>query len=172
MEQLGFRDIPGYEGLYGITSCGKVWSYRRKKFLKPADNGHGYLVATLCKDDKAKHYKVHRLVAQAYIPNPEGKTEVNHIDEVKTHNYVGNLEWVSSSENKQHSPQAGKPKLHTKIRCIETGDIFKTQTAAAEWAGVHPCGIGDVVRGERKTCGGYHWERVIENKELEDATNE
>ena len=108
----------------------------------------------------------------AYIPNPEGKTEVNHIDEVKTHNYVGNLEWVSSSENKKHSPQTGKPKIHSKIRCIETGDIFKTQKAAAEWAGVHPCGIGEVVRGERKTCGGYHWERVIEKKNGEDNNNE
>ena len=57
------KDIVGYEGLYAITSCGKVWSYKSKKFLKPSDNGHGYSFVRLCKDGKVKNYKIHRLVA-------------------------------------------------------------------------------------------------------------
>jgi hypothetical protein len=57
------RDIKGYEGLYAVTSCGKVWSYRSKKFLKPYDNGFGYLYVNLNNDGKKKQFKIHRLVA-------------------------------------------------------------------------------------------------------------
>lgn len=80
------RDIKDYEGLYGITSCGRVWSYRSKKFLKPANDGSGYLKVALCKDKKRKWYYIHRLVAEAYIPNPENKLYINHIDENKANN--------------------------------------------------------------------------------------
>ena len=81
------KDIRGYEGLYAITSCGKVWSYRRKKFLKPGVIQGGYLNVVLTnKDGQQKNHRVHRLVAEAYIPNPEGKEQVNHKDENKYNN--------------------------------------------------------------------------------------
>ena len=92
---LGFRDIPGYEGLYGITSCGKVWSYKRKKFLKPGKNGHGYESVVLSKDGERCTLRVNRLVALTYIPNPEDKAWVDHIDGVRDHNWVSNLRWVT-----------------------------------------------------------------------------
>ena len=155
------RDIKGYEGLYAITSCGKVWSHRSQKFLKPADNGHGYLHVVLRKDGINTTYRIHRLVAEAYLPNPEGKAEVNHIDENKSNNALPNLEWVSSRENKQHSPQKGKSKIFSKVRCIETGEIYKDCADAARAIGIHKYGINCVLNGKQKTAGGYHWERVI-----------
>ena len=93
------KDIVGYEGLYAITSCGKVWSYRAKKFMKLHTDRYGYQELILQKDGVRKHYKVHRLVAEAYIPNPDNKEQVNHKDEVKSHNWVNNLEWATCKEN-------------------------------------------------------------------------
>lgn len=93
------KDIIGYEGLYAITSCGRVWSYKRKMFLKPAPDKDGYLTVMLYKDKKRKNLKIHRLVGQAYIPNPDNKPQIHHIDEDKTHNYISNLCWVTGIEN-------------------------------------------------------------------------
>ena len=96
------KDIKNYEGLYAITSCGKVWSYRRKKFLKPDINQGGYYRIGLCKNGEVKKYLIHRLVAEAYLPNPEDLPQVNHKDEIKTHNYLQNLEWCNSKYNQNY----------------------------------------------------------------------
>lgn len=93
------KDIQGYEGLYAITSCGKVWSHRRKMFLKPQPDKDGYLCVYLSNHCEKKCFKIHRLVAEAYIPNPENKRCVNHKDEDKSHNYLNNLEWMTDYEN-------------------------------------------------------------------------
>lgn len=93
------KDVKGYEGLYAITSCGKVWSYKSKRFIIPHPNKKGYLRIKLYKNNSYKTYSIHRLVAEAYIPNFENKSQVNHKDENKSNNCVGNLEWVTSKEN-------------------------------------------------------------------------
>ena len=93
------KDIKNYEGLYAVTSCGKIWSYRRQKFLTPGVNNKGYLIVCLRKDGQNKMYKIHRLVAEAYLPNPENLPQVDHIDNDKTHNYVNNLQWITNREN-------------------------------------------------------------------------
>lgn len=103
------RDIKGYEGLYGITSCGRVWSYRNKKFLKPG-NCQGYLRVVLCKKGEGQSFYVHRLVAEAYIPNPQGLPEVNHKDEVKSHNWINNLEWCDRTYNINYGTRTAKQK--------------------------------------------------------------
>ena len=95
------RDIKGFEGIYAITSCGKVWSYRSKKFIKPYE-WKGYLKVNLYLNGQVKKCRVHRLVAEAYIPNPEGKPQVNHLDENKTNNNVNNLEWATAKENSNY----------------------------------------------------------------------
>jgi len=84
------KDIIGYEKLYAITSCGRVWSYKRNKFLS-SEKVNGYERVTLCKDGKRKHFLIHRLVAEAYIPNPNSYDTVDHINNDKTKNYVNNL---------------------------------------------------------------------------------
>ena len=94
------KDIKGFEGRYAITSCGRVYSYKAKKFLKPRVDKDGYLAVTLfCGDKNHKKYcLIHRLVASAYIPNPENKPTVNHKDEIKSHNWINNLEWMTMAE--------------------------------------------------------------------------
>ena len=118
------RDIKGYESLYAVTSCGKIFSYRKKKFLSPRKNNSGYLRVALYKDGKAKDFLVHRLVAEAYLPNPANLPQVNHIDEDKTNNALLNLEWCTAAENVNYS-QARK------VICLETNEVFDSMTLAA-----------------------------------------
>lgn len=93
------KDIEGYEGLYAITSCGQVWSYHSRRFIKQRLDRCGYLRVQLVKNGKRKNKTVHRLVAEAFIPNAENKPQASHKDECKTHNWVNNLEWATSKEN-------------------------------------------------------------------------
>lgn len=150
------EDIKGYEGLYAVTSCGKIWSYRSKKFLKQQKNGRGYLQVDLCKNGSKKIVLVHRLVADAYLsPPPEDMVNptVDHIDGNKEHNYLNNLQWLSRGDNAQKAN--GKA-----IRCIETGKVYPSISAAAREVGVYDTTIGRAVNGNLKTAGGYHWEMI------------
>jgi hypothetical protein len=102
-QQFGFRDIKGYEGLYGITSCGRVWSYRRQDWMVGNYSKEGYHRVILTKNGKKRNIEVHRLVAEAYIPNPENKPTVNHKDEFeKAKNCISNLEWATYKEQQHH----------------------------------------------------------------------
>lgn len=150
------KDIKGYEGLYAITSCGKVWSYFSGQFLKPEITEKGYLRVSLIKNGKVKHFKIHRLVAEAYIPNPEGKPQVNHKDEDKTHNYVGNLEWMTSKENNNYGTR--NQKIRKPVYCVELDREFESITAAAKELGLSKGNISNALSGKYKTCGGYHWQ--------------
>lgn len=98
-----YRDIPGYEGRYQITSWGRVYNVDSEHFLTPEVHDKGYLRVDLCKPSgRRKHVKVHRLVASAFVPNPEGKPQVNHKDGNNQNNSFTNLEWVTDEENKLH----------------------------------------------------------------------
>lgn len=156
------KDIKGYEGLYAVTSCGKVWSYRSQKFLTPSKDKDGYLQLHLHKDGKRKDYKVHRLVAEAYIPNPENKSQVNHKDEVKQHNWINNLEWVTAKENANYGTRNIRSVKNREkaIYCIELDKVFENQVVAAKEIGVTPSAINICLKGKTKTCGGYHWKYV------------
>ena len=147
------KDIDGYEGLYAITSCGKVWSYRTKKFLKPWFNGCGYLYVGLHKDGKTKKLRVHKLVAEAYIPNPNNLEDVDHIDGNKEHNYINNLQWMTHADNVRKG--CNKP-----VKCIETGEVFESAKIAAKEMGLDKDGISRTCRGKYKTTGGYHFEFI------------
>ena len=152
------KEIKNYEGLYGITSCGKVWSYRSLKFLKPSLKNNGYLEVRLCKDGVKKAYLIHRLVAEAYIPNPEGKATVNHKDEIKTHNYINNLEWMTSAENNAYGTRTKR--TQKPVYCEELGRKFDSVSLAAKELNIGRSNIGACCRGERKTAGGYHFSFV------------
>ncbi|ENW7464033.1 TPA: NUMOD4 motif-containing HNH endonuclease [Escherichia coli] len=99
--------IPGYEGKYSVTKDGRVYSHLRGRFLNPSPDNKGYLRVTLCSDGIQKTLKVHRLVAQLFIPNPYCKPEVNHINGDKSDNAIWNLEWCTCSENLKHAFSIG-----------------------------------------------------------------
>ena len=99
-----WKDIKGYEGLYQVSNLGRVKSLgnnksKKEKILDPKPNMYGYKEVRLSKEGKRKPYKVHRLVAIYFIPNPNNYKEVNHKDEDKTNNHVSNLEWCDRKYN-------------------------------------------------------------------------
>lgn len=103
-----WKDIHGYENLYQVSDLGRVKSVKRNKILKNSKSSCGYYVIELYCNGKNKMFRINRLVAQAFIPNPENKTFVNHIDGNKLNNHVDNLEWCTAKENMIH---ASKTKL-------------------------------------------------------------
>lgn len=106
-----WKDIKGYEGLYQVSNMGMVKSlWRTNQYCKKRidnimhtfDNGNGYKYITLRKNGCSKNHYLHRLVAEAFIPNPSNKKEINHLDFDKTNNKVSNLEWADRSDNQIH----------------------------------------------------------------------
>ena len=107
-----WKDVVGYEGLYQVSNLGRVKSFDRAiregrnripgKMMFPHQDRKGYLNVNLSREGKIFHAKVHRLVAQAFLPNPENLPEVNHINFEKDNNFVKNLEWVTSKTNSEH----------------------------------------------------------------------
>lgn len=94
-----WKDIPKYEGLYKISSLGRVFSYKSRKILTPFFAGKGYKMITLtCNGNKVKHY-IHRLVAQTFIPNPINYPCIDHLNTIHTDNRVENLKWCSFTQN-------------------------------------------------------------------------
>lgn len=97
MEEI-WKDIKDYEGLYQVSSFGRVKSFYTNRILKGSEDSWGYLQVKLYKNGIKSNKKMHRLVAQSFIPNPENKPEVNHIDENKTNNKLSNLEWSTAKK--------------------------------------------------------------------------
>ena len=120
------KDIKGYEGLYAVTEDGRVWSHRRKKFMSPVGLKDSYKQVSLYKDGVCKQFLIHRLVAEAYIPNPYGYTDVNHKDEIKDHNWADNLMWMSHKDNINYGSANEK-----RAACMKNGGAAKAN--AVRW---------------------------------------
>ena len=179
-----WKDIKDYEGLYQISSLGRVHSLDRfvprktgttqrvhGRILKLTEDKDGYLQVGLYKNNKMKKMKVHRLVAKAFIPNPDRLPEINHINEIKDDNRVNNLEWCTRKENINHgtrSERVAKIKRKPVVSiCLKTGKktAFKSLREASEF-GFHPSAIRKVCIGEQETHKGYSWEFVKEGEEV------
>ena len=155
---------------YAITKFGSVYSRRTGKKLTPKKNWDGYLRVQLWDNGKCYFAAIHRLVAETFIPNPEGKPFVNHIDGDKSNNYVGNLEWCTQKENILHAWKTGLSKTHLN----RAGKAVKQLTLDGEVVKVFP----STMQVERElgiihnnvsyackrggTAGGFRWERVEE----------
>lgn len=201
-----WRNIEGYEGLYQISNIGRVRSLDRevrngngKRIIKgqilKSITKRGYITVTFYRDNKCKNYCVHRLVAEAFIPNPENKPQIDHINTIRDDNRVVNLRWVTRKENmrnplthekmtgenhpffgKHHTEETRKKLSETnseKVICIETGQVFDSMIEAGEIMGVFPTSISAVCRGKNKTSGGFHWAYYpCSEEEMEKKLNE
>lgn len=147
------KDIKCFEGMYAVTSCGKVWSYKQKKFLKPWKNNKGYLCVTLYKkgNNSKKTFLVHRLVAGAYLENKENLKEVNHKDENPLNNCLNNLEWCDRKYNRNYGTANLRISIKQghRVHCIETGMIFNSEKKAADYYGIRQCALNKHIRGDK-----------------------
>lgn len=172
MEKEIWKDIKGFEGKYQISNFGNVrtLNWKRTKQIRPIATYdiRGYPAVVFREGgvgSKQVHFLVHRLVAEAFIPNPENKPFVNHIDGNRKNSDSSNLEWCTRSENSRHCVYTIKtasgaiipPKA---VRCVETGMVFPSESEASRQIGISQTSISKVVQKEKwhKTAGGYHWE--------------
>ena len=129
--------------------------------MKLVKNNSGYFLVNLTDKTGSQFTSyAHRLVAEAFISNPENKPQVNHIDENKTNNRVDNLEWMTAKENINYGTcieRTGRTQ-GKKVRCIETDEIYYSSGEARRQTGIN--NIGAVCRGKRQTAGGFRWEYV------------
>ena len=153
------KDIQGYEGMYAVTSCGKVYSYKRKKFLKHFKRKDGYLEVGLHKDGEQKNYLIHRLVAEAYLPNHNNLPCVNHKDENKENNALQNLEWCTQKYNANYGSRIERisKALSKPIFCEELNRTFESATIAARELGLDQSNVTRCCTGKQKTTGGLHF---------------
>lgn len=179
MEQ--WKDIKGYEGLYQVSNLGRVKSLERykknngntetligEKILKQSINNKGYCRIHLCKDAHKKAFSVHRLVAEAFIPNPYNispyiKPEINHKDEDKTNNNADNLEWCDSKYNNNYGNHNIKVSV-AKGRKVQAYDLdgnlvmeFHSISEAQRQTGIAQQCISFCLAGKYKQAGGYVW---------------
>lgn len=162
--------VPGFPR-YTVHPDGSIIGSRGPMSL--ARRPDGYLIVTLSHKGKKSTFRVHRLVAQAYIPNPKEKPEVNHIDCDRSNNAAENLEWVSSSENKIHSYRFGSKEAPwrgcrgyenpfaqevTMIAPDGSRRNFGSVRLAAEFLGKGHGSISRAARGIQKTAYGFRWE--------------
>ncbi len=159
-----WKDIKGYEGLYQVSNLGKVKNVKLGKIIKVRCNEQNYLKLDLHKNGAKKAYKVHRLVAEAFIPNPNNYPQINHKDEKKQNNEVTNLEWCTPKYNANYGKRNNKISKKV-IQLALSGEIVKiwaSQIEAAKSINCCPSSISNCCRGKRNTAGGYHWEYAKE----------
>jgi hypothetical protein len=112
MDSVDWRPVLGFEGDYLISNDGRVWSNHSNKILRNKCS-QGYQYVSLCSQGFRQERRIHRLVAEAFIPNPENKPTVNHVNEVKADNRVENLEWATTQEQNVHGTRTKRAMEHT-----------------------------------------------------------
>lgn len=196
LEREEWRPVKGYEGLYEVSSFGRVRSvdrnvryvngnihHRKGKFLSQYIRPDGYVQIEISKDNNKRQVTAHRLVAEAFIPNPDNLPQVNHRNEDKTANYPDNMEWCNSKYNNNFGtkPQRISKKLsgrnHTNVSILKMRETkrskmkpvlqytldgefvaeYESQRAAQRQTGTNESHIGRCCRGECNYAGGFIW---------------
>ena len=188
---LGFefwQDIPEYEGLYQVSTYGRIKSVdrivkhnnakgfviRKGKILSPHKTPEGYMFCGLCKEGKVAHKKIHRMVAITFLPIPQfildafhsnetKRIEVNHKDENKENNAIDNLEWCTSRYNANYGNHIRKIVEKHSMPIISTsksGTIreYSSAAEAERITGINTANINACCKNRRKTAGGYYWQ--------------
>lgn len=177
--------VQGYPD-YLVYESGKIWSNKTNKFLKPAYNKGGYASVELFNENGSRRFLIHRLVAFAFIPNPNNYPQVNHKDENPANNNVDNLEWCSATYNMNYGYGAfnrhklidySKPSYSEQARIngkavsipvdmlTKDGTFIKSFSSfidASRETGIDKTNIARAANGQRKTAGGYVWKRKEE----------
>lgn len=184
-----WKDVEGYEGMYQVSNTGRIKSleryfesaigtqYHPEQIKKPSEKRHkgdsqGYLVTQLYKDNKAKNCYVHRLVAEAFLENPDNKETVNHINGNKHDNRVENLEWCSRKENNEHALKTGlngTEHMRNKKGSMPVAQydqemnliaVYPSMREAERQTGIDCRSIGKgILKGWK--YGGYIWKKAI-----------
>lgn len=158
---MELRDIKGYEGKYMISDDGQVWSNYKKGFLKPYERPDGYLCVNLYKNGKPTGFSIHRLIAQAFIPNPNDLPIINHKDENKHNNCVDNLEWCNYSYNNSYGNRKNKiqQKIGRKTYQYDLDGnliaVWPSQQEASRQLNISSGNINYVIRGKLKSTHGF-----------------
>lgn len=169
MEKEIWKDVKNYEGLYQISNKGRVKSLgndrsRKEKILKLLTNKKGYLQVNLYINSKMKTFRVHRLVAETFIPNPNNYPEINHKDEDKTNNCVENIEYCTHEYNSNYGSRTERAAQACSKPVLQIDKT--TNEVIAEWQSTHEVerklgfnnsAISKCCTGKRKTCGGFRW---------------
>ena len=137
----------------------KSYKHTKERLLKPRLTNRGYYQIDLYKNEKVEHHSVHKLVAQAFIPNPDNLPQVNHKDEDKTNNHANNLEWCTSKYNIHYGTGLHRRIVtqYKPVICIEKGICYPSQIEAGRQLKISHKHINDCCKGRRNTTGGYHW---------------
>ena len=162
-----WKDIPEYENLYKISSIGRVMSLNylntgKEKILKPRKEGKGYLKVTLSKEGEKKDFKIHRLVAQSFLDNPDNLPQINHRNEDKKDNRVENLEYCDAKYNNNfgtHTQRMAKAKSISVI-CVETGKIYQSARDIQRQLVFNQSNISKCCMDKYKSAYGFHWQYV------------
>lgn len=160
-ENFKVKEITLYGRKFTITTTAKIYRSNGKE-LKQYSSRNGYPYVEISDGVKRRKHRMHRLVAQTFIPNPDNLPQVNHIDGNTNNNVVTNLEWVTPGENQYHSRYV----LHnisgfadTPIVCVETNERYISTRDAWRKTGINYAHISECANGKRKTAGGYHWRK-------------
>lgn len=170
-----WKNIKDFEGYYQVSNKGRIRSVerveelgeaaimksrlRREKIMTPADKGNGYLFVRLCNNGSQKNYYVHRLVAEAFLPNPLNHPQINHKDENRKNNNVDNLEWCTCEYNLNYGTHNAKISRKVAQLTME-GDLvamFNSTREAEKITGVNSGSISRCCNGKYEHSHGYKW---------------